>query len=102
MGQLRKAGQESLKWRTKVAEFSREIEKLGFPTNTAGGGGAPFDQISDFLRGMTGAMLDMFRQPDKILELCDQILQKTLARIAGMPRREDSPRVFMALHRGSD
>ncbi|OGO36862.1 MAG: hypothetical protein A2147_03915 [Chloroflexi bacterium RBG_16_57_8] len=99
---LQKAGRESIEWRKRMPAVGQEIEKLGFPTKGMGGGGAPFDQVSDFLRGMTGAMLDMYRQPDKLLELCDQILQKTLARIAGMPRREDSPRVFMALHRGSD
>src|ERR1035437_3751462 len=41
--QLQKAGRESLKWRTKIPAFNREIEKLGFPINGAvGGGGAPF------------------------------------------------------------
>jgi len=99
---LREAGQESLKWRPKLIEFNREIQKLGFPTNTAGGGGAPFDQISDFLRGMTGAMLDMFRQPERILEANEMFLQRTLARINAMPQRTDNPTAFMALHRGSD
>jgi hypothetical protein len=102
MEQLRKAGQESLKWNSKIAEFSQEIQKLGFPTNTAGAGGAPFDQVSDFLRGMTGTMLDMFRQPDKILKANEMLLERTLTRIAAMPQRTDNPTAFMALHRGSD
>ncbi|MEK7353506.1 MAG: uroporphyrinogen decarboxylase family protein, partial [Chloroflexota bacterium] len=100
--QLQKAGRESLKWRAQIPEFSREIEKLGFPINSAGGGGAPFDAISDNLRGMSGAMLDMYRQPDKLLETINKILARTLARIAAMPPRTDNPRAFMALHRGSD
>lgn len=101
--QLRKAGLESLKWRSKTTEFTKEIEKLGFPTNVIGaGGGAPFDAISDNLRGMTGAMLDMYRQPDKLLKAMDKILQRTLARIAAMPKRTDNRVAFMALHRGSD
>jgi hypothetical protein len=74
---LQKAGRESVEWRQKVPVLNKEIEKLGFPVNGPGGGGAPFDQVSDFLRGMAGTMLDMYRQPDKLLDLCEQLLQKT-------------------------
>jgi len=54
------------------------------------------------LRGMPGAMTDMYRQPEKLLEMESIFLNRTLARIAAMPQRTDSPRVFMATHRGSD
>jgi uroporphyrinogen-III decarboxylase len=99
---LQRAGRESIAWRQRIPMITREIEDLGFPVSGFGGGGAPFDQVSDFLRGMAGTMLDMYRQPDKLLALCDQLLKRTLARIAAMPERKDAPRVFMALHRGSD
>jgi uroporphyrinogen-III decarboxylase len=99
---LQQAGRESIAWRQRIPALNKEVEDLGFPVNGMGGGGAPFDQVSDFLRGMTGTMLDMYRQPDRLLDLCNRILQRTLARIAATPRREDSRQVFMALHRGSD
>jgi len=99
---LQKVGREFGKLRPKMAQFNREIEKLGFPINDAPGGGAPFDMISDFLRGMHGAMLDMYRQPDKLLELCEQQLASTLERIEAMPPVSGTRRAFMALHRGSD
>ncbi len=67
-----------------------------------GGGGAPFDQIMNSLRGMQGTMLDMYRQPDRLMELINSFLEKSLARIARMPQRTDAPRVFMATHRGAD
>jgi hypothetical protein len=67
-------------------------------------GGVPFDAVSDFLRGMKGAMIDMYRCPDKLLEACEKILEW---RITGAtPVTPDAngypPRYFMALHRGSD
>ena len=100
--QLQKAGEESLKWRGKIAEFNKHIERLGYPGNQAAGAGAPFDQISDNIRGMAGTMLDMYRQPDKLFKYMDQTQERTLARIAAMPQRTDNPRAFIALHRGSD
>ncbi len=98
--------------------FAERMTKLGFPPEYVGGtgmimgssgggvgvGGAPFDMISDFLRGMKGAMLDMFQCPDKILEACDKLFEWRLA--AAVPftpdERGNPRRMFMALHRGSD
>lgn len=99
---LQQAGREVIEWRKNIPNLKEEIEKLGFPVGGVGGGGAPFDQIMNNLRGMPGTMVDMFRQPDKLHELIDSFLQKSLARIASMPQRTDSPRVFTATHRGSD
>jgi uroporphyrinogen-III decarboxylase len=58
--------------------------------------------VMNSLRGMAGTMLDMYRQPDRLLELIDVFEKRSMARIAAMPRRTDAPRVFMATHRGSD
>ncbi|MFC1921119.1 uroporphyrinogen decarboxylase family protein [Chloroflexota bacterium] len=99
---LQQIGQESIEWRKTIPNLREAIEELGFPVGGIGAGGSPFDQIMNNLRGMPGTMIDMFRQPDKLHELIDSFLQKTLARIASMPQRSDGPRVFMATHRGSD
>jgi len=45
---------------------------------------APFDMVSDFLRGMRGAMLDMYRLPDKLLEVCDMLCKQTLKNDKGI------------------
>ena len=34
---------------------------------------APFDVIADCMRGLNGAMMDMFRQPDKLRAACDAV-----------------------------
>lgn len=102
IARLQKAGEELNRFYPKMMEFDREIADLGFPMTSMGAGGAPFDAISDFIRGMQGAMLDMFRQPDNLMKAHDELLERTLRRIEAMPQRYDNPRVFMALHRGSD
>jgi uroporphyrinogen-III decarboxylase len=102
---LQKVGRELEKWRSRMDSFGDEIEKLGFPRYSPGTAQAPFDAISDFLRGMHGAMLDMYRQPDKLLEACDKISQGTLERITTTAAGEKSSNtrlLFMGMHRGSD
>jgi hypothetical protein len=101
---LQEIGQELEKWRSRMDSFGDEIEKLGFPRFNSGTAQAPFDSISDFLRGMHGAMLDMYRQPDKLLQACEKILEERVERgIPEVQRNSDSPHLlFMGLHRGSD
>jgi len=78
---LAKAGAEQQKVREMVQGSSDEINRLGFPTTPLGGGvgGSAFDVIADNLRGMKGAMLDMYRCPDRLLAACDKILNIRLA-----------------------
>lgn len=107
---LGRAVQEQEKLRHEMAELNGLMDQLGYPSTlirgARGGGimGAPFDAVSDFLRGMKGAMLDMYRCPDKLLAACDRILEWRIAE--ARPARPDSqghaPRMFMPLHRGSD
>lgn len=96
------SGREIRKWSDKRDVFNDEIRKLGFPVNSGGMAQAPFDIVSDFLRGMQGTMMDMFRQPDKLLEAIDLILQETLDRTIPAIAKGPNPRMFMPLHRGSD
>jgi uroporphyrinogen-III decarboxylase len=62
----------------------------------------PFDVISHSLRGMSGTMMDMFRQPDKLIETCEFILKKTLERAMPEPNENGYTRIFMTNTRGSD
>jgi len=99
---LKKAGQELAKWHSRIQAFSEEIEKMGFPPSGRGGALVPFDAVSHSLRGMHGTMIDMHRQPDKLLELCEKILEMTLDRPMPTPNKSGNIRVFMPLTRGSD
>ena len=98
---LQKAGNEMRQWRPKLAAFDDEMKKLGCPRFASGFAQAPFDAISDHLRGMRGSMLDMYRQPDNVLEACDLILRKMLTLTP--PSVEGAVNaVAIPLHRGSE
>ncbi len=103
---FRKAGKLQAEWQNRDIGFHEEMDALGFPCyNTPRMmAPAPFDMISDFLRGMRGSMLDMFRYPDKLIEACDMLCKQAVKTIKAFPAPEDGSvkRVFMALHRGSD
>jgi hypothetical protein len=97
---LRKAGKKMMEAKPRIDKFEQGIAKLGFPQLADRMGIAPFDAISDHLRGMQGSMLDMYRQPDILLEACDAILKGMLERMP--PHDPDSlNRVMIPLHRGS-
>jgi hypothetical protein len=103
---FRKAAELQAEWQSRNTRFEEEMARLGFPSYSTPRmmAPAPFDMISDFLRGMRGAMLDMYRFPDKLLEVCDMFCRQTIKQIKALPAPEDGgvKRVFMALHRGSD
>jgi len=101
-----RAAELQAQWQKRDADFTDYMARLGFPSYNTSRlmAGAPFDMISDFLRGMRGAMLDMYRLPDKLLEACEMFCEETLKTIKASPAPGDNSvrRVFMALHRGSD
>jgi hypothetical protein len=103
---FRKAAELQAEWRSRDLNFTEEMARLGYPSYNTSGlmAGAPFDAISDFLRGMRGSMLDMYRIPDKVLEACDALCKQTINMIRAMPAPAEGrvKRVFLALHRGSD
>ncbi len=100
---LAKAGREMEKFRQARGDIYEEFALLGFPSFTHGlAGGAPYDTISSFLRGMQGAMLDMYRQPEKLLQACDKVYEIWLARATPAdPKKRGNPkRLGMPLWRG--
>ena len=62
------AGLEALKWSALSISFIKRMRNMGFPMLMGGGAICAFDLISDLYRKMRGSMLDMFRQPEKLLE----------------------------------
>jgi|WetSurMetagenome_2_1015567.scaffolds.fasta_scaffold51252_1 hypothetical protein len=104
---LYKAGKKREKSKKLADEFTTEMKLLGFPVQITSGsspGGAPFDTISDYLRGMRGTMLDMYRCPDKLLAACEKILTLRIAQATPANRMKSGnpDRSGGALHRGSD
>jgi hypothetical protein len=92
-----------MEWGAVWSDFVEEIESAGNPAITlVGFGQAPYDFFSDHLRGMRGIMLDMYRQPDKLLAAMDRVLPIILRKIKTMAQTSRNKLVFMGPHRGSD
>ena len=100
------AGRETKKFRKTIGDSAEDLAELGFPVvaHLGGGGigGAPFDVVSSFLRGMKGSMLDMYRRPEKLLQACDMILERRIANATPAdPKKRGNPkRSGMPLWRG--
>jgi uroporphyrinogen-III decarboxylase len=63
---------------------------------------APFDFMSDTLRGMRGIFLDMLRIPDKLLAAQEKVLAFEVEHAIANAAAAGNPFVFIPLHRGSD
>jgi len=103
---LAKASKEMAEFRKTIGDAYGELADLGFPPfsqlGIGGVGGAPFDTVSSYLRGMKGSMMDMFRQPEKLIKACDLILDRRIANAkpATPEQRKNPLRVGMPLWRG--
>ncbi len=98
---LMAAAKEAKRMLSGSTEYGAKMKELGFPPQFGSMAHAPFDVISDFLRGTVGAMLDMYRKPDRLLEAAETIYPFMLQNGLGT-KRNGIPRVFMPLHKGID
>ena len=100
---LKKSAELSMRPFQVAFNMKNRLAAMGFPSmgGMPGGpaGSAPFDFIGDQLRGTKGIMIDMHRNPDKIIAACEKIL-------ALMPDPDvplgGSPLCLIPLHKGDD
>jgi len=99
---LIKAGEEVQKMRAVMSRLNQELKELGFPCVAHGTGHAPFDVASDYLRGSKGAMLDMFRQKDRLLAVLDRLAALLPQTAISAAKAAGGNMVFIPLHWGLD
>jgi len=99
---LFEAGAEALKWAGAMGGLEGELVSLGYPQFLAGFTKAPFDVIGDTLRGTKGIMLDIYRQPDKLLEAMEALTPLMINMGIGQAQMNGKPIVFIPLHKGAD
>lgn len=99
---LMEAGNEALKWVGTVGAYGAKITSLGFPGFFGGGCKAPFDTIGDTLRGTKGVIMDMYRQPAKLLRAMEQLVPIMVKMGVDMAKMNGCPVVFIPLHKGAD
>ena len=99
---LRESGREMRKDLNKQDKLRKLLESYGYYPTRMVGALPPFDIISHQLRGMHGTMFDMFRQPDKLIELCEFVLKEELEKTPLIPDENGDIRIFMTNTRGID
>jgi uroporphyrinogen-III decarboxylase len=95
------AGRESAKWLDAVAEVGQAAREAGVPSLSGGLCGAPYDLMSDMMRGTRGIMLDMYRRPDKLLKAMERLTPILIDEAVSAADGAESPVVFMPLHKGT-
>ena len=88
----------------RMVQTTQRLKDLGFTPSPFGGVliEAPFDLMSDTLRGMKGIMMDMYRRPQKLLEAQEKVLRFQLEHAIGWSRATGINIAMIPLHRGSD
>jgi hypothetical protein len=99
---LFEAGAEVLKLMGVIAGFDKEMTAAGFPAFLGGLTKAPFDVIGDTLRGTRGIMLDMYKQPDKLLKALEVLTPLMINMGVSMARMHGNPLTLITLHKGAD
>jgi len=99
---LMDAGAEALQWAMATGAIEGELAAAGYPQLLGGFTKAPFDVIGDTLRGTKGIMLDMYRQPDKLIQAMEALVPLMIKMGVGAAQQTGHPVIFMPLHKGAD
>jgi hypothetical protein len=99
---LFEAGAEALKWAMVIGGLNAELATWGYPNILGGFTKAPFDTIGDTLRGTKGIIMDMYRQPDKLLKAMEALVPIMIGMGIGSAQQTGNPQIFMPLHKGAD
>jgi uroporphyrinogen-III decarboxylase len=102
LAKLTAAGRECAAWGGTIYPLLGRLVAEGFPGLFALMSLAPFDFIGDTLRGTRGVLMDMFRQPDVLLEACDRLVPIVVKWITRRSNPFTPPLVFIPLHKGAD
>ena len=99
---LFEAGAEALQWIGAIGGADGALATFGFPNILAGFTKAPFDVIGDTLRGTKGIMLDIYRQPDKLIQAMEALVPLMIGLGVANAQQTGNPLLFMPLHKGAD
>jgi len=96
------AGAEALKWVGFMGAHTAAMAAAGFPQFWDGPAKCPFDMIGDTLRGTKGIMMDMYRQPDKLLQAMEVMLPLAIKIGVSGVKASGVPVVAVVMHKGAD
>ncbi|WXG42048.1 MAG: uroporphyrinogen decarboxylase family protein [Candidatus Freyarchaeum deiterrae] len=101
MEDMKTASQATMQWLGVSFGYEAEMKNLGYPMQLAAITQAPFDLVSEFLRGMRGTMLDMYRNPEDLKHLIDLLEPYQTESVKFQTQFTSNKRIFIPLHRGA-
>jgi uroporphyrinogen-III decarboxylase len=100
---LLEAGRAAMEWIQACGAIdAATVSTLGIPSVIGGFTKAPFDTLGDTLRGTRAIMLDMYRQPKKLLAAMDRLVPLAIDMGVRTATLGKNPMVFIPLHKGAD
>lgn len=99
---LMDAGKEYGKYMQTVMPMIFNAMASGFPSPMGGFCKAPFDTLADTMRGTKGIIMDMYRQPEKVLAAVDRIAELSIETTIQSAEMMKSVMIFFPLHKGAD
>ena len=101
MDKLKEAGKENARWNAVQAQLTKDLKEMGYPVLVGALTLAPFDWVSDCLRGMKGSMLDIYRRPEKLKAAIELVKPLTLQLAEMQAKQTGINRIYIPLHRGA-
>jgi uroporphyrinogen-III decarboxylase len=95
------AGEAFNRHAARMGRYAAEMAGLGYPLAFTVVGLTAFDWIGDFLRNMRGVLMDMRRNPEKLLATIELLTPATIQKCLVGCQMTGSKRVFIPLHWGS-
>lgn len=94
------AGEELNAWTASLAQYGAEAKAAGFPLASASNDWPPFDILGDTLRGTRGVLLDMRRNPDKLLRAME-VTTKIFIEYGESAAGAELPLCWIWMHKGA-
>ena len=95
-------GEENARWMGQVMQLGKEAMAAGYPSLFGGQSHAPFDILADTMRGTKGVILDMYRQPEKLLAAIEKVTPMNIDVGVAGANMSGNPLIFFALHKGDE
>jgi hypothetical protein len=95
-------GRELIDWQEAVGRCNRKALSMGIPSLRGSFTKAPFDIIGDAMRGTQGIIMDMYRQPDKLIEAMEKITPLAIKTAVDSVNSSEGVVITIPLHKGAD
>ncbi|ATW24771.1 uroporphyrinogen decarboxylase family protein [Candidatus Formimonas warabiya] len=99
---LMKGAEELAAWLGFIVRYQEKLKDKGFPIAWGAFTFAPFDLIGDTMRGTAPVLMDIRRNPDKLLKAIEVMTPVAIEMGVGGAKASGNPFVWIPLHKGVD